>query len=148
MTEFHGKHAKCDRDTWVGTNCLLTSSHGFIVCSQRLDGSDNKQKLLATTLLGMAGGITFSQHRGWMVDQQDPFTPLLPKWVKGSVALLLHNTLKWSVILRLSFFARCWWHRESMLWGSSMLSEFHSSLSKVLTLWYCVKLKQRYHRAV
>ena len=47
----------------MGTNCLLTSSHGFIVCSQRLDGSDNKQKLLATTLLGMAAGMTFT-HRG------------------------------------------------------------------------------------
>ena len=33
------------------------------MCSQRLDGSDNKQKLLATTLLGMAAGMTFT-HRG------------------------------------------------------------------------------------
>ena len=32
-----------------------------------------------------------------------------------------------------------------MLWGSSMLSEFCTSLSKVLTLWHCVKIKQRYH---
>ena len=32
-----------------------------------------------------------------------------------------------------------------MLWGSSVLSEFHTSLSKVLTLWHCVKVKQRYH---
>ena len=31
-----------------------------------------------------------------------------------------------------------------MLWGSSALSEFHTSLSKVLTLWHCVKVKQRY----
>ena len=61
-----------------------------------------------------------------------------------SVALLSHNTLKWSVILGLSFFAWCWWPRESMLWGSSALSEFHTSLSKVLTLCHCVKLKQRY----
>ena len=33
-----------------------------------------------------------------------------------------------------------------MLWGSSMLSEFFTSLSKVLTLWRCVNVKQRYHR--
>ena len=32
-----------------------------------------------------------------------------------------------------------------MLWGSSILSEFYTSLSKVLTLWHCVKVKQRYH---
>ena len=32
-----------------------------------------------------------------------------------------------------------------MLQGSSALSEFCTSLSKVLTLWYCVKLKQHYH---
>ena len=31
-----------------------------------------------------------------------------------------------------------------MLWGSSMLSEFHTSLSQVLTLWHCVKVKQCY----
>ena len=31
-----------------------------------------------------------------------------------------------------------------MLWCSSTLSEFHTSLSKVLILWYCVKVKQRY----
>ena len=31
-----------------------------------------------------------------------------------------------------------------MLLGSSALSEFHTSLSKVLTLWHCVKVKQRY----
>ena len=31
-----------------------------------------------------------------------------------------------------------------MLQGSSTLSEFHTSLSKVLTLWYCVKVKQHY----
>ena len=32
-----------------------------------------------------------------------------------------------------------------MLQGSSVLSEFRTSLSKVLTLWHCVKVKQRYH---
>ena len=42
------------------------------------------------------------------------------------------------------FFAQCWWPRESMLQGSSALSEFRTSLSKVLTLWYCVKVKQHY----
>ena len=62
----------------------------------------------------------------------------------GSVALLSHNTLKWSAILGLSFFAQCWWPRESVLWGSSAISEFRTSLSKVLTLWHCVKVKQRY----
>ena len=31
-----------------------------------------------------------------------------------------------------------------MLRGSSALSEFRTSLSKVLTLWHCVKVKQRY----
>ena len=31
-----------------------------------------------------------------------------------------------------------------MLLGSSALSEFHTSLSKVLTLWHCVKVKQHY----
>ena len=60
----------------------------------------------------------------------------------GSIALLLHNTLKWSAILGLGFFARCWWPRESMIRCSSMLSEFFTSLSKVLTIWYCVKVKQ------
>ena len=30
-----------------------------------------------------------------------------------------------------------------MLWCSSMLSEFCTSLSKVLTIWHCVKVKQR-----
>ena len=48
------------------------------------------------------------------------------------------------MILGLSFFAQCWWPRESMLWGSRMLSEFRTSLSKVLTLWHCVKVKQCY----
>ena len=66
----------------------------------------------------------------------------------GSVALLSHNTLKWSEILGLSFFVQCWRPRESVLWGSSMLSEFRTSLSKVLTLRHCVKLKQRYHNGV
>ena len=32
-----------------------------------------------------------------------------------------------------------------MLQGSIALSEFRTSLSKVLTLWHCVKVKQRYH---
>ena len=64
--------------------------------------------------------------------------------VYGSIALLSHNTLKWSMILGLSFFVRCWWPRESMLLGSSALSEFHTSLTKVLTLWHCVKVKQHY----
>ena len=41
-----------------------------------------------------------------------------------------------------------WWPRESMLWGSSTPSEFRTSLSKVLTLWHCVKVKQRYHSDV
>ena len=63
----------------------------------------------------------------------------------GSIALLSHNTSKWSGILGLSFFAWCWWHRESILQGSSTLSEFCTSLSKVLTLWQCVKVKQHYH---
>ena len=45
----------------------------------------------------------------------------------------------------LIFFALCWWPRESMLWGSSALSEFRTSLTKVLTLWHCVKVNQRYH---
>ena len=44
----------------------------------------------------------------------------------------------------LSFFVRSWWPREYMLQGSSMLSKFCTSLSKVLTLWHCVKVKQRY----
>ena len=44
----------------------------------------------------------------------------------------------------LSFFVQCWRPRESMLPGSSTLSEFCTSLSKVLTLWHCDKVKQRY----
>ena len=44
----------------------------------------------------------------------------------------------------LSFFVQFWCPRESVLWGSSVLSEFCTSLSKVLTLWHCVKVKQRY----
>ena len=62
----------------AGTNCLLTSSHGFIVCSQRLDGSDNKQKLLATTLLGMAAGIDSPNkgRRGKGGGNINPFDPL------------------------------------------------------------------------
>ena len=31
-----------------------------------------------------------------------------------------------------------------MLQGSSALSEFRTSLSKVLTLWHCIKVKQHY----
>ena len=42
------------------------------------------------------------------------------------------------------FFVWCWWLRESVLQGSSSLSQFHSSLSKLLTLWHCVKVKQSY----
>ena len=38
----------------------------------------------------------------------------------------------------------CWWPREGMLWGLSMISEFCTSLSKVQTLWHCVKVKQHY----
>ena len=44
----------------------------------------------------------------------------------------------------LSFFTQFWWPRESMLWGSRMLSEFHTLLSKVRTLWHDVKVKQCY----
>ena len=44
----------------------------------------------------------------------------------------------------LSFSVRCWWPRKSMLRGSSALSEFCTSLSKLPTLWHCVKVKQRY----
>ena len=69
---------------------------------------------------------------------------ILAKTLFGSIALLSHNTLKWSVIFGLSFFAWCWWPREFVQQGSSMLSEFCTSLSKVLTLWHCVKVKQRY----
>ena len=36
----------------------------------------------------------------------------------------------------------CWWPRESVLWGSSALIEFLTSLSKVLPLWHSVKVKQ------
>ena len=69
---------------------------------------------------------------------------LLSQCLYGSVTLLSHNTLKWSAILGLSFFVRCWWPRESVLWASSTHSEFRTSLSKVLTLWHCVKVKQHY----
>ena len=65
--------------------------------------------------------------------------------VLGSVALLSHNTLKLSVILGLSFILWCWWPRKSVLQGSSALGKFCTSLSKVLTLQHCVKVKQRYH---
>ena len=64
-------------------------------------------------------------------------------WFISSVALLSHNTLKWSAIL-----GQCWWPRESVLQGSSALSEFHTSLSKVLTLWHSVKVNQRYHNGL
>ena len=33
---------------------------------------------------------------------------ILAKTLFGSIALLSHNTLKWSAILGLSFFAQCW----------------------------------------
>ena len=62
----------------------------------------------------------------------------------GNVALLSHKSLKWSAILGLCFFARCWWPRESVLRGSSAFSKFCTSLWKVLTLWHCVEVKQRY----
>ena len=62
----------------------------------------------------------------------------------GSVALLSNNTLMGSAILGVSFFARCLWLRESVLWGSSALSEFRTSLFKLLTLWHSVKVKQRH----
>ena len=39
---------------------------------------------------------------------------------------------------------QCWWPWESVLRGSSTLSEFHTSLSKVLTFWHCDKVKKRY----
>ena len=42
-----------------------------------------------------------------------------PEKIFGSVALLSHNTLKLSAILRFSFLVRCWWARESMIQGSS-----------------------------
>ena len=45
----------------------------------------------------------------------------------------------------LVFFEWCWWPRESVLWGSSSLSEFRTLLSYLLTLWHCVKVKQRNH---
>ena len=67
----------------------------------------------------------------------------------GSVALLSHNTLKWSAILGLSFFAWCWWPMESMLWGSSALSEFCTSiLNRANTLALCqtkAMLPKSYH---
>ena len=77
--------------------------------------------------------------RDWVYQQQNQVHAHM--YMYGSVALLSHNTLKWSAILRLSFFAWCWWSRESVLWGSSAFSEFRTSLSKVLTLWHCVKVK-------
>ena len=43
------------------------------------------------------------------------------------------------------FFVQCWWPRKSVLQGSSALSEFRTSLSKVLIHWHCVKVKQCYH---
>ena len=62
----------------------------------------------------------------------------------GNAALLSHNTLKRSAILGLCFFVQSWWPRESVLKGSSELSELCTSLSKVWTLWHCVKVKQLY----
>ena len=49
------------------------------------------------------------------------------------------------MILGLSFYVQSWWPRESMLQSSSVLSKFSTSLSKVLTLWHYVKVKQRYY---
>ena len=62
----------------------------------------------------------------------------------GSVALLSHNTLKWSAFLGLSFFVRCWWPRESMLQGSLHFHTLKVQILKVLTLCQSVKVKQRY----
>ena len=40
---------------------------------------------------------------------------------QGSIALLLHNTLKCTIAIQgLSLFVHCWWPRESVLWGSSV----------------------------
>ena len=88
------------------------------------------------------------------------------KWVIDSIALLSHfhkvlalskftllkyeievnpiAPIPWATSTAQFQFAQCWWPRESMLWDSSMLSEFHTSLSKVLILWNYVKVKQIY----
>ena len=51
----------------------------------------------------------------------------------GSISLLSHNTLKLKCDFGTYFFVQCWWPRESVLQGSSVLCEFCTSLSKVLT---------------
>ena len=71
---------------------------------------------------------------GLLFYSQNEFLHKISKYLVGSIDLLSHNTLKCSAILVLSFFVRCWQPWESMLWGSSTLSEFRTSLSKVLTL--------------
>ena len=49
--------------------------------------------------------------------------------------LYFRTTLKSEVqFWDLVFFLQFWWPRESVLQISSILSEFHTSLSKVLTL--------------
>ena len=60
--------------------------------------------------------------------------------VHGCGALVYFHTTIWSEV---QFWD--WCPMESMLRGSSVLSKFRTSLSKVLTLWHWVKEKQRYH---
>ena len=60
----------------------------------------------------------------------------------GSVILLWHNAKVLALLKVLTLFVQCWWPRESMLHDSSTLSKFCTSLSKVLTLWHYVKVKQ------
>ena len=90
-------------------------------------------------------GLSYVPYRHIYNKSNKPrYTYVLYFRLYGSIALLSHNTLKGSAILGLSFFAWCWWLRESMLQGSSTLCKFRTSLSKVLILWHCVKVKQRY----
>ena len=49
------------------------------------------------------------------------------------------------MILGLSFFCTVLVAQGIRATGFKHLSEFRTSLSKVLTLWHCVKVKQRYH---
>ena len=89
-------------------------------------------------------------HRCWTGLDQSSYihaTDNLKRFCTMVGLLYFRTTLESEVQFRDlgSFFARCWWPRESMLWGSSALSEFCTSLSKVITLWHCVKVKQRYH---
>ena len=42
-------------------------------------------------------------------------------------------------------FARCWWPRESLLWGSLHFRNLKVGILKVLTLYQSAKVKQRYH---